>query len=127
MPPFQLGNPGGPGRPQVDPRVKELKALNRGEVELLMAELMRGNRDALASIAIDPNASMMRVMIASIISKGIATGDPSILNFILDRTIGRVKEIEPEDDEHKNELYRHKVALGMIPHDKIIELIKVDE
>ncbi len=127
MAPFQPGNPGGPGRPLVDPRVKELKALNRSEVELLMAHLMRGNAESIKKLIEDPHASMMQVMIASIIAKGVTTGDPSILNFILDRTIGKVKEIEPEDDEHKNELYRHKVALGMIPHDKIIELIKVDE
>lgn len=125
--PFQPGNPGGPGRPLMDPRLKELKNLNRSEVELLIAHLMRGNRDAIARLANDPNASMMQVMIASIIMKGVTTGDPGILNFILDRTIGKVKEIEPENEEEKSELYRHKVALGMIPHDKIIELIKVDE
>lgn len=126
---FEPGNKvaKGHGRPKTDSYLAEVKKLNRDEVERTMAELMKGDRSKIKAVIEDPGTPMMRLMVASLIQKAITTGDPAILNFLLDRTIGKVKENIEIDMTVQHEMTRHQAALSMIPHDKIIELIKVEE
>lgn len=122
---FQPGNPGGPGKPRLDPYLVEVKKMNRDEVERLMADLLKGDRAKLKAIIEDPTTPMLRLMVASLIQKAITAGDPSILNFLLDRTIGKVKETLEVDMTLKHEELRHDAMLSVVPHDKILELIRV--
>ncbi len=127
MAPFQPGNKIGKGRPKLDSYLVEVKKLNRDEVERTLADLMHGDRDKIKAVINDPATPMLRLMVASLIQKAITSGDPAILNFLLDRTIGKVKEQVEIDMTVQHELTRHQAAMVMISEDKILELIKVEE
>ena len=57
-----------------------------------MGRLAKMTRAELRKIVEDPESNMLDIMIASIMAKAAAEGDPNRLGMLLDRAIGRVKE-----------------------------------
>lgn len=93
---FKKGNPGGPGRPKLDMRSKELlkKARACGQ-ELLetLIDTINANKTQEALNKLTPKTKNTKEAIAcAIITKMVRTGDWHCFNFILERTIGKVKD-----------------------------------
>lgn len=90
--PGQSGNPR--GRPRVPKELKGIKALSPNLLGKLITKYGGMDRDKLRLKAADPRTPALDLMIISIITKAIKDGDYTRLNFLLDRTIGKVKEVK---------------------------------
>jgi hypothetical protein len=91
--PFKKGQSGNPLGPNALP--KELlaaKKMNRIECETIFARLINLPKDKISEVLKDPKASMLEITIATILFKAAQNGDHQRLNFILDRTVGKVVE-----------------------------------
>lgn len=84
--PGQSGNPGG--------RPKQL--LTKEKVKGILGKFADMTRQQLQDIIKNPESSMLEIMVASIMAKAAKSGDFSRMNFILDRSIGRVTSEDVE-------------------------------
>lgn len=87
---FKKGNKGGPGRPPTPPDLKEVKKLTPSFVHRLIAKLGRMDLASLEAHLKDPETTVLDLMVGRIIMKAIREGDHQRLNFLFDRTIGKV-------------------------------------
>jgi hypothetical protein len=78
----QSGNPS--GRPKGQ--------LRRDQVEAVMGRFSAMTRAELQKIVQNEKSTMLEIMVASVMAKAAKDGDATRLQFLLDRTIGRVKE-----------------------------------
>lgn len=75
-----------------DPIKKTLKRLTETEVADAVFLIIEQDREGLERIRDSRNYSALEIWIASIALKGIAKGDMSALDGLLNRAIGKVKE-----------------------------------
>ena len=68
-------------------------ALRRDEVEGTIGKFCRLDREQLQKIVQNPKSTMLEIMVASVMAKAAKDGDASTLNFLLDRSTGKVKDI----------------------------------
>lgn len=85
----QSGNP--KGRPP-DALGSALKRLTKDELEEIANIIIRGNRADLERIAKDPATSNIQALVASAVIKIMKTGDIYMLDTLLNRLIGKVKD-----------------------------------
>ena len=96
--PFKKGESGNPkGRPPMPAEMREIKKLSPQYLKTIIAKLSRMTPEEMMTWVKEPEdrtdvPNNMEVMIASIIHKAITDGDHNKLNFLLDRTIGKVVE-----------------------------------
>lgn len=91
--PFQKGQSGNPGgRAKEDPQVTMVKNLTKSELAEMGSLLLKGNKTELEKIIKDPGSSMLKIAVASVISKAINKGDMHSLDILLNRLIGKVKD-----------------------------------
>lgn len=86
--------PGVSGNPKGHPSTKkgERKVLTRPRVEEEISKLADMPKDELMEVASNPKTPMLTIMIASVMVHAAKEGDSQRLNFLLDRSIGRVVE-----------------------------------
>lgn len=94
---FKPGNNANPtGRPKLPLEIREIKKLSPAYVRQVIAKLSRMGPDELLSWLETPFAAggpnNLEHMVASIIRKSAIDGDQNRLNFLLDRSIGKVVE-----------------------------------
>jgi hypothetical protein len=89
--PGQSGNP--TGQHIVSKEVLRMQRLTKEELATCASWLVKGNKDDLARIVNDPNSSIISVMIASLAIRAISKGDFLTFNAILDRVVGKPKEM----------------------------------
>lgn len=82
----------GCGRPALPPDVREAKALQRNEVQILLTQMLEMDRSELQTIVNNPKEKAIRGLVASIVLHGIKKGDQMRMNFLLDRIVGKVKD-----------------------------------
>ena len=87
--PGQSGNPSG----------KRKGGLTVDEVSDLMARFCRLSRDALQAVVEDPKSTMIEITVASILARAAKDGDYSRLEFLLSRSIGKVKDVILHEQE----------------------------
>lgn len=85
-------SPNPAGRSKMPTDVKELKQLNRAEIEKRMNEFLTYTPQQLQLKKNDPETTMLELFIISILTHGTNKGDQMRLNFLLDRLIGKVKD-----------------------------------
>lgn len=90
---FQKGVSGNPnGRPKLPPEIKQIQKMSPTFVRAMINKLSRMTKDELATHLKDPKTPVLEVTLGSIYAKAIKDGDYMRLNFLLDRTIGKVKD-----------------------------------
>lgn len=89
---FQKGNKLGKGRPKLPPDAKKKISFTRYEFQKLAIELLHMDREQFKDKMSNPNANMLELAVGSVIKKGVEEGSEKHLNFLLEQTIGRVKE-----------------------------------
>lgn len=94
--PFKKGNQAGKGkgRPSMPKDLKEVKSLTKSHVEKVMNKFADMTKAEIEAVIRDPNTTMLEHMVGSIAIKAVKDGDQQRLNFLLDRTIGKVKEVK---------------------------------
>jgi hypothetical protein len=88
---FKPGASGNPsGRPPDPPALKELKSLNRMQMQTLMNEVFQLNRLELKRLCKSKTESAVKVMLAKILDDAIRSGDYKRAEFFFGRLFGRV-------------------------------------
>lgn len=91
---FKKGKSGNPKGSSA--RMRELKAIRHltvAEVAEVGTLLLEENRQSLKDLATNDSASFLRVWTAALMLKGYSSGSPAIYSAILDRIIGKPKEM----------------------------------
>ena len=90
---FKKGENNNPkGRPRIPDEILFARSLNKSFVEVKITELLRKSVKELEQLLKDKDKESIDHFIGRIILIGIVKGDPTRLNFLFDRVIGRVTE-----------------------------------
>ena len=84
------GNPG--GRKKLPAEVKEAKNLTNNQMILILNKLMFMTDYDVSRVLNDPKTSKFERIVAKILDKADQQGDSMRLDFLLNRTIGKVTE-----------------------------------
>lgn len=88
---FKKGESGNPkGLKKIPDFVKVVQQYSREIVEIKIAELMQKPLDEIKDMSVDHERQALDVFLAKIITMGVVEGDYQRLNFLFDRTIGKV-------------------------------------
>lgn len=96
--------------------LKEARQVRSAEFESIVFRYMDSSMEDLVKLAKDHTLPVKDMMVIKIMIKGLAKGEPSYLNFLMDRTVGRVVEKVQTANLH--------VTKGF--HDNLIEEIEND-
>lgn len=94
--PGQSGNPN--GRPPTPEDIKQARKLNCAEFERIANKYLHMTHAELGAAVKSGNATVLEMMVASIISKAVTKGDQIRLEFLLKRLIGDPVERIPDED-----------------------------
>jgi len=118
--PFKPGNTLGKGRPPIPPDLLYVQKLTPDHVQRVFAKFSHMTREELQASLSDPSASMLEIMVGAVVAKAAKEGDQSRLNFLLDRTIGKVSSEEPEAVQPIG--IRHEMS--QLTTDALLKLVK---
>jgi len=91
---FLKGHSGNPaGRKPLDPAIVAIRNLTDDQLKEVGSLLVKGDDQALKKIVDDPKATVLQKMIASISIKAIIKGDEKAFDTIMNRLIGKPKEV----------------------------------
>lgn len=90
--PGHVGNPN--GRPKMPKHLQNVKKLSAEKVTRIIAYISEMSQEELVEFTLNPATPMVEVTIAMIFKRAKETGDYSAFNFLLDRSIGKVKEVK---------------------------------
>lgn len=90
--PFPPGHKG-PGRPKLYNTEKGAKIFNQMDLLRHCNDLIQMGQTDLLKVAKDPNEPAIRVAVASVLLHGIKKGDQARLEMILNRMVGKVRDI----------------------------------
>ena len=108
--PFKKGQSGNPnGRPKVRDGLQDVKLLSKTDARRLVQKIIDMTPEELMDFAIRKDVPALETMLAAVAVKAISEGDHSRINFLLDRTVGKV--IDKHEHEVVNVTYRTSVAV----------------
>lgn len=90
---FPKGNSMSPGRPPIVEEMRQFQQLNQVTLKKILSELIAYTPDQLRAKIADPTATVFELAIASVIKQAVQKGDNTRINFLLDRIVGRTKEV----------------------------------
>jgi len=92
--PFKKGNKHavGKGRPKLPKEVRELQKLTKTKSEEILSRLAHMKEVDIKAMIESPETIMIEKMVASTYLKALEQGDQNRINWLLDRTVGKVKE-----------------------------------
>lgn len=95
--------------------IAEARKLTRAQLTILLHKYLHMDRVEMDRISRDKTTPMIDLYIIAIISKGTMQGDDRRLNFLLEQTLGKLKEkVEVKGD------------LNVSVHDKLVEILRRD-
>lgn len=109
--PGQSGNPKGP--PKVPPEVREARKFNKQVVSTALERVLSMNEAELKKFMMNKSQPVIERALAKVLYKAMTQANLSNINFLLDRTIGKVPN-------------NHKVE-GMSGHAGLVAYIKKHE
>jgi hypothetical protein len=109
--PGQSGNPGG----------KPAGILTKDKVAGILGKFAGASREQLQEVIQNPKSTMMEIMIASVMARAAKEGDPHRLEFLLQRSIGKVSDMTTLEVKHWTD------DLKTIPLDTLKQISKGEE
>jgi hypothetical protein len=88
--PGESGNPN--GRPPLPDDVREVKKLTQSELEKVLNDCLLLTKEQLEKICNDSESTMLQLLVAGIIIKGVQNGDSARFEFLLNRLLGKMKD-----------------------------------
>jgi hypothetical protein len=107
------------GRPVLPDDLKAVSEISPTKLKLLLSHYLSISITDLKEIAEDPQLSGIEALLIGVIIKAIVNGDSLRADFLLNRLVGRVKEIE-QKDPHDGETE----ALKLIPREQLLLLVR---
>lgn len=90
---FKKGISGNPkGRPKLANDLKAARAQYANDLEACIYKYSEHTKDEMLRALKDPKTPALDLVVLNILTKAITKGDQQRLGFLLDRTIGKVKE-----------------------------------
>lgn len=80
------------GAPKIPDDLKDARRLNGPEFERIANKLLAMNKEEISKIASDPKTPSLELIVASVVHKAIVEGDAKRLDYLLNRTIGKVTQ-----------------------------------
>lgn len=80
------------GRPKTPEDLKQARKLTSLELERALNEFLSKSKDELKEIKENPKSTMLQLMIHSIVVNAVNKGDQQRMDFLLNRTIGKIEE-----------------------------------
>lgn len=98
---FKPGYKGGPGRPRVPEDLKKSRKYNRHDFERVLNKYINMTGPEINSSIRSNTLPIIEMAVAKMLAKAFNEGDPRRMEFILDRLIGKPREMAdtPEDAE----------------------------
>lgn len=109
--PGQSGNPGG----------KPAQLLTKDKVAGVLGKFSGMSGVQLNDVLKDPKSTMLELMVAAVMAKAVKEGDPHRLDFLLQRSIGKVQDMT------QIEVRQWTDDLKTIPIDTLKQLSKGDD
>ena len=81
------------GRPKVPEDIKDARKMNKLEFERLLNKYLSMTAKEINEVLLHPETPSLDIIVCQVIIKAAARGDYLRLNFLLDRLIGKPKEI----------------------------------
>lgn len=98
-PPFKPGQSGNPGgRPRLPDDLRFVEKVHAEFLARLISKLLRIDDHGWEEFCEDPKRTRLERMLIRIIDRGIFEGDPKQIEWLMSRTIGKIKEIEEDGD-----------------------------
>ena len=94
--PGQSGNPA--GRPRISEELRGIKTLKLDDVRAMCGKYARMTIEQLSAACDDPDTPVMELVVARSLQKAVVEGDMKQLNYVLDRAVGKVKELPEGKD-----------------------------
>ncbi len=89
---FLPGNSGNPNGGPPTPDVREARKANKEQLTLILTKQLVMTRSELQALAANKDTPSMELLVASILSRAINTGDYSRATFLFDRAFGKVTD-----------------------------------
>jgi hypothetical protein len=90
---FKKGNKANPlGAGAHNKELKSIRRLSQEDIAEIGNLILEGNLDKLKEVRSNPASTVLKVWICSVAINAINKGDPSALNVLLDRIVGKVKD-----------------------------------
>jgi len=97
--PFRPGVSGNKkGRPKIRDNLKEVKLMTKSDMRRLIQKIVDMTPQELIDLSTNMEVPALEMMLASVAVNAIKHGDQSKINFLLERTIGKVA------DKHEYEI-----------------------
>jgi len=88
--PGESGNPN--GRPRIRDNLKEVKLMSKTEMRRLIQKIIDMTPEEMKAMVKRTDVPALEIMLASVAHQAIMRGDQSRIDFLLQRTIGKVAE-----------------------------------
>lgn len=114
--PFQKGNNANPdGRPKLDATARDLQRILLEDFIFFTTDVAKKSQDDVQKIYDDPKEQMLKKVIASTFLKAYKMGEPSRLIPILERAIGKVREVHQIDINASEMEFENKIKSMSVP------------
>ena len=91
--PFKPGQSGNPnGRPKIRDNLAEVKLMNKTEMRRFIQKIIDMTPEEMKEMVKRTDVPALEIMLASVAHQAIVRGDQARIDFLLQRTIGKVAE-----------------------------------
>jgi len=118
--PWKPGESGNPkGRNPHLPEIQTFARVSPGMVKAVFSKYLGVTIEELRELSLDTKLPAFDAAVVSILVKIITQGDMQKLNYVLDRLIGKVKEVDPESEEGEQ-----VASTILIPREELIRQLR---
>lgn len=119
----ESGNPN--GRPKLPKELLKTRQLTPERIQREIAKVLYKKAEEVREMVTNPDTPVLQLMIASIAMKAVTDGDHAKMNFLMERTVGKVKETK--EIELRPVTYRTEVLTDGTLLQEIIDMEKLAE
>jgi hypothetical protein len=105
-------------RPKRLPELEGVEGIKPSYIKKLIEKFLQYTPHELIVMSQDPRSTLLEQMIGSIIQKAIMKGDPVAMEYILDRTVGRVPAVTTVETGYWDK------ELEQVPRENILKLLR---
>ncbi len=103
------GNPG--GKAKIPEALRGILSLTQLEVTKLISKYARMSYEEISTILLNKSGTVLELAVCSIFVESIEKGDFARVGFLLERSVGKVKDIEDDSEDQSARAELAKIPL----------------